>query len=595
MSSFLDRLRDRMSGSLNKPLFARPKPKDKVRHTIATNRWDQRVWETARSTEAVDSFISDLSNGDIHRGGSRPAFEAAPELAHDLFMAFYKAVPQLEKKRDIDKECYPVHKIISEMVDNPRLKDLQDITASDPAMSTIALSAVGDTVREIIGRIPPPPPPPPQPGGTPGGKGKDPGEEPLEGEPTDEEGGHPGKPGKGDQKGENKPQEPQKPGKEDEEGDDAGEAEEPQEDDEDDGEGDDGEGDPEIDNIDPDGDDFDPDSEDETDKAEADWQDAYDKLLDDLDLDRAMNKALEAAEKEASDLDNLRRGIGLDDGQWQQMSPEKRLKMAQRLNTPEMRLLAEAIGRMKRFALGVKATRVVDVPHEAFDVETGNDLKRLLRSEFGLLSTPETTYEFYRKYADKELLQFKMRGKEEVGKGPIVIAIDKSGSMNGAPFNWAMGVAEALRRFAGLEKRDYYAMFFGSNNDRNRFDFPGGESEFEKVMTFLSVQANGGTEFDGVLTEALQKASQSFDGEAKGKADIVFVTDGQAHLSPEWIKGFNAERERVGVRVYSVYIGGARDMRYNGGPLALLEQISDVTIPVSELRPESAKAIFERV
>ena len=307
------------------------------------------------------------------------------------------------------------------------------------------------------------------------------------------------------------------------------------------------------------------------------------------------NKMLDAAHDEAAELDNLRKGIGLEDGEWKQMSPEERLAMADRLRTPEMKELSHVIGQMKRFALGVKATRVNDVPHEAYDVESGNDLRRVLRPQYALLGHPDTKYEFYRRYIEKELLQYKMRGTEEVGQGPIVLAIDKSGSMSGAPFNWAMGVAEALRRFASEEDRDYYAMFFGNNGDRNRFDFPGGKGPFEKVLSFLSVVANGGTQFDGVLTEALEKASKHFDRTGKGKADIVFITDGMAHLDETWIANFNAERERVGVRVYSVYIGGAYDMRYDGGPAGLLGKISDAVIPVSELRPEAVKRIFEKV
>jgi uncharacterized protein with von Willebrand factor type A (vWA) domain len=269
--------------------------------------------------------------------------------------------------------------------------------------------------------------------------------------------------------------------------------------------------------------------------------------------------------------------------------------MADKLRTREMKELAEVIGRMKRFALGVKAQRINDVPHEAYDVEVGNDLKRVLRAQFALLGTKETKYEFYRRYFEKELLQFKMRGTEEVGKGPIVLAIDKSGSMSGAPFRWAMGVAEALRRFAAEEDRDYYAMFFGNNNDRERFDFPQGKGPFDKVLAFLGTQANGGTQFDGVLEEALAKASKSFDGDGKGKADIVFITDGMAHLDDSWIKKFNDERARVGVRVYSVYIGGSYDYGHTGGPLGLLEKISDATIPVTELKPEAVEKVFQKV
>jgi len=569
-----------MSGStgFDAPVFERPKPVEKSRHTIHSNRWDDRVWEKARKTDSIDGLITNLYDGDVHRGGNREAFDPAPELVHDLYLTFYKAAPQLLPKNRVAPESYPVRRIIEEMMENPRLKDLQEMTSSDPAMSLMAVNAMSDAVVEIIGRVPPPPPPP-GPGGKPGdGQGE--GDEPLP--PSGPTGGHPGNGEDGENgEGDKQESEGQAP--------DPGQPRNPGDEGEGDGDQEDGEGEgggPEE---------FDPDSEGAADQEEADWQSQYDDLLDDLDLDRMINRALEDAADEAEELDRTRKGIGLDDGTWAQMSPEERLEMARRLSTPEMKTLSDIVGRMKRFALGVKATRVNDVPHEAYDVESGNDIRRLLRSEFALLGREETEYEFYRRYAEKELLQFKMRGKEDAGKGPIVIAIDKSGSMHGAPFNWAMGVAEALRRFAADEDRDYYAMFFGSNNDRNRFEFPKGKGPFEKVLTFLGVQANGGTQFDGVLTEALERASTCFDGEGKGKADIVFVTDGYANLHDSWIEQFNAERERVGVRVYSVYIGGAYDMNRNSGPVGLLNKISDIVIPVSDLRPESAQAIFQKV
>jgi uncharacterized protein with von Willebrand factor type A (vWA) domain len=167
--------------------------------------------------------------------------------------------------------------------------------------------------------------------------------------------------------------------------------------------------------------------------------------------------------------------------------------------------------------------------------------------------------------------------------------------MQGKPANWALAVAEALRRFAAEDDRDLEVLFFGNNNDRVRFSFPKGKAPFEKIMAFLGTRSDGGTQFDGVLTEALKKASTAFDGEGKGKADIVFITDGMASLSDSWIKDFNAEKERTGVRMYSIYIGGARDMTRDRGPASLLGRISDAVIPVSELRPESARTVFEHV
>lgn len=580
MSTFMDRLRQRMNASLGETHagtgnYAQQKPRERTRHVVETNRWDRKVYGDARQTNLVDDLITDLDLGDTHRGGEREGFDPAPELVEGLFHTFWKAAPKLAPKREVERDLYPVRKILQEMQENPKLKDLQDMTAGDAVMSTVALDAMAETVREILTRVQEveqPPLPGGQPGGQPGGSGQGQGQGQGQGEGGDGKDGSGGKSNQYTAKG----AETDKYGS----GETSDAEEQAQQDEELTGDGES---------------DFDPDSEDAEGQAEADWEAQFDEALDGLDLDRLANAALEAAHAEVDEIESLRKGIGMEDGEWYSMNPESRMAMADKLRTNEMKELAEVIGRMKRFALGVKAQRIVDVPHEAYDVESGSDLRRILRPQLALLATPETSYEFYRRYIENELLQYKMRGTEDVGKGPIVICIDKSGSMSGGPFRWAMGVAEALRRFAAEEDRDYYAMFFGANNDRERFDFPGGKGPFEKVLAFLGTQANGGTQFDGVLTEALEKASKSFDGDGKGKADIVFITDGMAHLDEDWVKQFNKERNRVGVRVYSVYIGGAYDTRYSEGPLKLLEGISDATIPVAELKPEAVEKVFQKV
>lgn len=552
--SFLDRIKAKMNGKngLGAQMW-RQAPKQRSRHTIRSNRWDEMVWTEARKTQDIDNLITDLSLGDEHKGGERKPFDMAPELVHDIFLALYKAAPHLLLKREIIKQAIPVRKIMEEILESPKLEELQEMTATDAVMSTIAVTAMADVIREILTRIPPPPPP----GGTCGGNC----------------GGQAGPNGeKGTGTCTCTPAT--------------------------DGGGGEGEEDEDEDLTDEEGRILDLErarEEAEKEAAERDWEAEMEGLLDDTDIDRLVNKALDEADKEVDDLDNLRKGIGLEDGEWRSMDPSQRIAMAQRLNSPNMKALADIIGKMKRFALGIKATRIVDVPHEAFDVEPGNEIRRLLKAQFALLGNPVTKYEFFRRYADRELMQYKMRGREEIGKGPILMGIDKSGSMHGEPFNWAMAVAEALRRFAADEDRDFFAAFFGSNHDRERFEFPKGKAPFEKVLAFLSCEANGGTQFDGILEELLGRATKEYDAEGTTKSDIVFITDGMAHLDEDWIKKFNEEKERIGVRVYSVFVGGAYDMGGRGGPVGLLNSFSDGVINVKELTPEAVEQIFQKV
>ena len=647
MSSLIDRVKKRMAAGGSGFDVLPPQVRQKSRKVVKTNRFDDAAYRAARGTSKVGDLVHDLMEGDKHEGGDREEFERAGELVEAVFQLAYKAAPELENRRRLARELYPVRRIAEEIQANPRLQDLHEFTAGDTTLSTVAVDAMGPILKEILSRTPDGPPSPDgqgqgqgqqqqqQGGGGGGGQG---GQQGGQGQQQGGQGGHNGQNPQqagggggqnggqqqgggqqsqqqggqgGGQGGQPQGQQPQQQGPGGgggqpggQQGTDPGAGGGQQ-----DAGGDEEEGNgpppPPEERMAEEGDDLSDadldqgneefDAEAELEQQEAAWEQAWDAILDDLNLDRLAHKALEAAQREAEELDNLRKGIGLEDGVWAVMDPSERLAMADALRTPEMKDLATIIGRMKHFAMGVKATRVTDVKHEAYDVERGNDLKRVLKPQLVLLAHPGTKYEFYRRVASKELLQFKMRGSENVGKGPIVMAIDKSGSMNGQPFHWALGVAEALRRFAAEDDRDMYVMFFGNNNDRVRFNFPKGKAPFEQIMTFLGTVANGGTQFDGVLTEALKRATEQFDGEGKEKADIVFVTDGVATLSNEWIDGFNKERARVGVRMYSVYIGGSSDFGHTKGPLALLDRISDACIPVSELKPESAETIFQHV
>lgn len=567
---FMERIQQRIAQREQRRHSGGPESRTKTRQNIQHNRFDRQMWGEIRSNEAVDRDITDLMVGDSHHDGQREGYDNAPELLQDLTYALYKPDPKLEPKRRVEKDARLNRAIIEEVQGSPYYEELREHTVLDDTCTTIALNTMVESVRQIIARN--------QEAARQSNEDKANSTDEMNNEdnrppgcfPQPAEGGEqdgPGQPGTPDDQ-------PGEPGEPDGESDgESGESGEPSE------------------QPGPEGDD---DFDDDPELGGEHEGDGTDIDVDE-DFARAVNQAVREASEEVDELEDLRRGIGLEDGTWRQMSPEERLKMAERLKTPTMRTLSDMIGRMKRFAMGQQAQKVSDVAHEPVDVTTGNDLRHLLGSEYVLLDDEDLEWEFYRRFVDGEMLQYKLQGTENAGKGPIVACIDKSYSMSGRPFTWAMGVAEALRRICQEQGRDYYAMFFGNNNDRHRFDFPKGNADFGRILEFLSCQANGGTQFEGVLEEALKRVAEQHD-DGLAKADIVFITDGQAHLSEEWLKQFNEEKERVGCRVFGVYIGGANDMYGMGrGPTQVLEQFSDIVIPVSELTTDAVGDIFSQV
>jgi len=585
--SFMDRIKARIAahGTTRRPTG----PVVKSRQNVTHNRLDRRRWDAARQQDVIDDAVGELMVGDLNPdlaadATRRQPYDNGPELLQDLYYSLYKADPAFVDKREVETDARLNRQILESIKEVPEFNELREMTVADETLSTMALLQLTEAVKEVLvrsqeaveesnrqrrGE--------PQEGGSPGGEPNPDGEPDPNGQPE------PGQPGgdDGDGGGPDGDSEPSDGG---------------------DGDGDapeGGGGDDEQESSDGDGE-FDPNGAGDPDADEHD-----DPAIDQNMIERIMAKAVAAAADDAQELDTLRRNIGLEDGEWRAMSPEARMAMAERLQSPQLKAAAEMFGRMKRMALGARATRVVDVPHEIFDVTTGDNIRDMLGSEFALLDEPSTELEFYRRFLERESLVYAKRGTEEAGKGPVVVAIDKSGSMHGDPFTWAMGVAEALRRLCAEDDRDYYAIFFGSHrysndtgeyeDDLDRFSFPKGRAPFEKVLEFMSCEPNGGTDFKPVLTESLARIRDAHDASGLRNADIIFITDGQAHLDEEWLKGFNEEKARIGARVFGIFVGGARDYYGGSSATATLESFSDAVIAVSELTPAAVKDVFAAV
>lgn len=616
MSDFLSRLREKMTGMSDNidrargwsPQY-RPR-REPTRSVVKHTRFDTQDYKQyCRDDKDVDNGITELFVGDEKMG--RVGYDNAPELVEDIFYAFLKPQPTTNEVVEVKKDARLNGKFVEQMMDLPEYQRLHDQTMTDPVLATMAVGAVMDTLKDLIvqhrelvedsnrrkreefesdkpvntgGDNPPQPPgkkyrhgadqPPDQNGEGCGGEQQkkwDEGE--YKDEPPKPQGG--GGKGKGDKSDD--------PSDQDSKG------------------GGNGDGDEMLDGEQRQ---FDENYREHAGQAtDTDLSQMQDIDMDDLALQELLegadfaklNAAMAEAAQQAEELESMRKSVGLSPAEWRQTDPKARLAIAAKLNTPQMRKLAEVIGRMKRYAMGQQAIKIIDGPHEIVDVEMGADLRKVVRSEFALLGHPKTKIEFYRKFAARELLQFREEGVEMVGKGPMVICVDNSGSMSGDPENWAKGVCEAIRRIAQEQKRDVHIIFFETNHHRERFTFLNGEGRIDDILKMLSITAGGGTEFDGVLTEALGKAVEAFEGEGKGKADIVFVTDGEAFLDEGWIEKFVEEKERVGVRIFSVYVSGAYDQRYSEGPMGLLRKFSDHVINVNDLRPESVGDIFQKI
>ncbi len=281
-------------------------------------------------------------------------------------------------------------------------------------------------------------------------------------------------------------------------------------------------------------------------------------------------------------------GSGLGSGY--RSPPGQKLELGKRLaGNEKLKKLSRMIGRMKFNALALRKKIFERASEEVLEVERGDLVHRLLPPELLSLTHPLLRKDFARRFLDQELLQYSLRGVEEKGKGPMIVCLDGSSSMAGDKEIWSKAVTLTLLEIARRQRRLFRSICFSSEdmplqvldlNVRNRY-----EAEMPKVMDLAEYFPGGGTDFQKPLDAALDCLKKS----QYKKGDIVFITDGECQVAPEWAENFRKEKERLGFSLYSILI--------DVGPSSLgtLKEFSDRITTVKQLTGDAVKDIFVEV
>jgi len=267
--------------------------------------------------------------------------------------------------------------------------------------------------------------------------------------------------------------------------------------------------------------------------------------------------------------------------------PGQKLELGRRLaGNEKLKKLARMVGRMKFHAQALRKKVFERSNQELLEVEQGDALHRLLPHEMLSLHHPLLRKDFYRRFLDQELIQYSLRGIEEKGKGPMIICLDGSSSMSGDKEIWSKAVSLTLLEIARKQRRLFRSICFSSAetplqvldmNPRDRY-----EVETKTIMDLADYFPGGGTDFQKPLDAALECLRES----RYKKGDIIFITDGECQVDPEWAENFREEKDRLGFSLFSILI----DM----GPTSLgtLKEFSDKISTIKQLTGDEAKEIF---
>ena len=298
--------------------------------------------------------------------------------------------------------------------------------------------------------------------------------------------------------------------------------------------------------------------------------------LDDSKIRQALRGAVESAQEQIdaaqAALSVLSGGAGTGTGAGSITSPRVALELARRVkNSAKLAKIIALAGRLQATARAKRATRSQYARSEITGVEQTGDVSRLLPIELAGLGHPVLCTDVLRKVTEGTAMGYKVAGKEKSTKGPIVVALDISGSMAGDKDCWAKAVVLALLDTARAEKRGFGVILF---NGAVVAELRAPKAEAvspAQILDLLSHDPRGGTDFDAPILAALDFVEKQV---AFTKADIVLVTD--AEIGTDGATASRARADKVGATVYGILIGrrGAAALKAYCHEVATIDDVS---------------------
>ena len=265
---------------------------------------------------------------------------------------------------------------------------------------------------------------------------------------------------------------------------------------------------------------------------------------------------------------------------WHPTSTAAKAELARRVSRSDrLQQLVEVAGRLKHMAAVKQRCKAERSASELTAIGRGADLGRVLPSELVLLAHPASANEFARRFVERGLLQYELNDTEVRGRGPIVVCLDQSSSMEGSKEIWSKALALAMLEVAAQQDRPCRVIHFNGGVVRVD-DWPAGRAGPVALLKSLESFAGGGTDFEAPLRCALE----AIDGDRTlRQADVILVTDGEAEINPTFRDEWFRARESRGFTCFAVHVDAPA-----GVAPRVLHEIADEVIGLADVTNDAA-------
>lgn len=252
-----------------------------------------------------------------------------------------------------------------------------------------------------------------------------------------------------------------------------------------------------------------------------------DRNEDLLALLKAAGEAAKEAQEEVEEVQEACDGLGIGgEARNGTVDPKKVAELFHRVKSNN--LIKRAMNLAGRYRMAARAKQQTKMLHGYDDIvgiAMKDEIGQLLTEEQMMLVDPDFELDTMRRLMEKETLGNDYRSTEKLGKGPIVIILDESGSMtmndriaNGKAF------ALSMAYIARWQKRWICLVGYSDAGCGNYLAMPPDKWNEDKLLDWIGHFYQGGTDPDEPFIDLPKK--WDLLGCPKGKTDMILFTDG---------------------------------------------------------------------
>jgi len=294
------------------------------------------------------------------------------------------------------------------------------------------------------------------------------------------------------------------------------------------------------------------------------------------DLKRAVDETKEA--KEALSM------MGKEPPSYKNIDPASYLKLVKAFKKRGLKRATSLLGKLTTKAHTLSKKSITGTFGQGRKYSLGSDPELCPAFDLCWLKIPALRTMFLRAWAAEELPQYTNYGLGGWHRGPIIIVVDESGSMEGAKLRVAKALFLATQRIASRAERPVVYIGF-STEATQAWDC----DDLSQLADAMSSNLSGGTEFDPALRRIMAVKDATNNNKLGDKflqADVIFMTDGMGSVRQNNLQRFLEWKKETRTRVFGVKIGDAAD--------DVMNAFCDVVTVIERLSPSTAEKAFER-